>query len=1118
MDSGRVPLQPPWRTVGDSSQSLFGTIAATRGRLGEAPLLWDYMCGPDHTTEADDGSREVWASPDVRSAWTTPELRVKSYKVLPELSLMDPFEAVEHESLLNKKTVVQVNDQPPSLIVAPTRGPPMAGSEPVHSDCSMTSSRTMDAKLQETEGFGEESSGKKKSKFKSIKKFFGKRKRKETLSSSGSGSLKPSQSTSDVTVSQSVHVDYDSEDELEIHRSVMGSRALSHDSIFIPEAAPEPARPVRVFSQENISDRIRALQLKLQQNWKSGFPYAFGTPAKRDDPGMNSEDDGLPRSPPEASLLQEILNSSTAKFSDSHKHLSSLSLAGTGSEEEEQVTSSPLRSCSTDSQLFPRQSSAKIITLGTSDRSLSPPADFDIPPELSSCLDNSAAKHKLLVKPRNQRCSRTRKSPSKNLPESQNDLSCTLEEDRSDRKGMLAEQTYAVSPGHQELTSSAASLDAASSEQAEMSKGLEQQTLSHQNKEGFMPHSAPSEIDSLPYGNNQEGCRIMQELAQTVSPSPSADHKEDVAALYHIPKQEEEHLEILEIPTGNLSGVSLGIISQEKNISDVSSKSHTLSHKNVLAKNDVIPTSDGTEKDMRMDGKALPEKNCNKRTIKGSPSMSNPTNPSPNSFKSTDLAYCEDSSISQTFCTDPSSQMDKPLLNLDKVKPNQEKSKSDKENHPAMPSVSILGEKAEKETGDLFALRKFSVSAACGRSRTGSLNIKETLEYDNLVTTQVLQAKMKKNSSKTTKVDMDLISFPDDKDNIQKQPFLPEPELEGPARALDRSVVVSQAQIVGSKPVPSSSSGGGPQQSSGGQPNGEDKNQFHVKLRSTSLSLKNKDSISEELKETKRHSAEFNSGKAGVPVSSSLQGEMSEVRKTVDVNINSFLSQSLKIKSKSSEQGSTKPPLPRKPIVQHFVISGTNTNTDKQEKTRCPELKYEDKDSKKKIGPLEVAEKSVPSLGIVVDTAKTTESSRIPAWITTAKQKQKVMEQELSKEEKSVAQDKTEITEKQITKKLQIEEAVKQQTDFTRSTFSSFPPKVSFEEQKKETKLDTQESLPRASLLSHHNLVQSSVTSVEKEDAKPIKKISDSSPGQPLWMELAKKKAQAWSDMPQRIK
>lgn len=45
------------------------------------------------------------------------------------------------------------------------------------------------------------------------------------------------------------------------HKGIMGSRALSHDSIFILETGQEPARPVRVFSQENISDRIRALQV-----------------------------------------------------------------------------------------------------------------------------------------------------------------------------------------------------------------------------------------------------------------------------------------------------------------------------------------------------------------------------------------------------------------------------------------------------------------------------------------------------------------------------------------------------------------------------------------------------------------------------------------------------------------------------------------------------------------------------------------------------------------------------------------------------------------------------------------------------------------------------------------
>lgn len=48
----------------------------------------------------------------------------------------------------------------------------------------------------------------------------------------------------------------------------------------------------------------------------------------------------------------------------------------------------------------------------TSDSSLAPVADFSCPPELSSCLDNSAAKHKLLVKPRNQRSSKMRRLSS----------------------------------------------------------------------------------------------------------------------------------------------------------------------------------------------------------------------------------------------------------------------------------------------------------------------------------------------------------------------------------------------------------------------------------------------------------------------------------------------------------------------------------------------------------------------------------------------------------------------------------------------------------------------------------------------------------------------------------
>lgn len=41
---------------------------------------------------------------------------------------------------------------------------------------------------------------------------------------------------------------------------------------------------------------------------------------------------------------------------------------------------------------------------------------------------------------------------------------------------------------------------------------------------------------------------------------------------------------------------------------------------------------------------------------------------------------------------------------------------------------------------------------------------------------------------------------------------------------------------------------------------------------------------------------------------------------------------------------------------------------------------------------------------------------------------------------------------------------------------------------------------------------------VDKEEISHLKKTSNAAPDQPLWMELAKKKSQAWSDMPQIIK
>lgn len=60
----------------------------------------------------------------------------------------------------------------------------------------------------------------------------------------------------------------------------------------------------------------------------------------------------------------------------------------------------------------PDHMSDATVSSRTLDGSLAPVADFSQPPEFSSCLDNSAAKHKLLVKPRNQRSSKMRRLSS----------------------------------------------------------------------------------------------------------------------------------------------------------------------------------------------------------------------------------------------------------------------------------------------------------------------------------------------------------------------------------------------------------------------------------------------------------------------------------------------------------------------------------------------------------------------------------------------------------------------------------------------------------------------------------------------------------------------------------
>ncbi|XP_009482040.1 CRACD-like protein [Pelecanus crispus] len=974
----------------------------------------------------------------------------------------------------------------------------------------MSSSRIMDPKMRETEGDGEDNSGKKKSKFKSFKKFFGKKKRKET-SSSGSSNLKLFQSTSDVAASHDMHVNYDSEDELTTHKGIMGSRALSHDSIFIPETGQEPARPVRVFSQENVSDRIRALQLKLQPTMKLGPPPPFGLHAKRtEDAGTSSEDDGLPRSPPEMSLLHENLNSgTTTRFSDSHKHLSSLSLAGTGSEEEEQVTLSPSsRSCSTDSQLFPRHGSAKTGAPQISDSTILPAANFDTPPELSSCLDNSAAKHKLLIKPRNQRSSKMRRFSQRTQSESLTDLSCTPEEE-GDEKEMQTDLPDAVfKPSNQELPcGTAAAQDVASWPKPRVPEDLppalrpamtQPTSESAVAQEALLPEDKP------------EGCQPTLETTCVKSESSLLlEGKDSATSSYSSPDREvqkqADSSETLVLLSGDVSDVSIRILNQEnKELPAVFSVNKIPSEDISISKNSIV-CLEGSEENIQQDDQIPVEMPCNKEAKKEIALLSESNKQFPiGSFQPTDAFHVSHPASSTQMGSSAS-------CSLEKTKNAQEPDASGKESSQSLVHrEELLGKKAEKAANELNALRKFSVSSAWERPMTRSLHFPERSELESSLNTGFFLSKAKV-SSRSEKWKEDLQKGSDleeEKSSNKKQALLPESDSENTGQPTEiLAGCVSPA--VDAVPVPSDSS-----VVSQNQPSCEDKSPFQVKLRSTSLSLKYRDNSSPESKGIKRYSAEFNLENEGL--TSFLKGDKTQIIKTADTNINDSLNEKIKPKAKSSEQLSSKPPLPKKPALQNITVPNTTANKEKQDKaSHSPESRNEDRDLEKKSNPCKVPERSVPSPVAAGDSGRDPDSPAEPVWISIARQKQRGMqhEQELDRE-KLVAPDVKSDTEKQNKEKERTEASVKQQW----SKPSHLAPKTTSEEQRRETKSEVKELLLRTNSLSHYVPVAPSPGLVDKEEISHLKKASNAAADQPSWMELAKKKSQAWSDMPQIIK
>ncbi|KFO73997.1 Uncharacterized protein KIAA1211-like, partial [Cuculus canorus] len=420
-----------------------------------------------------------------------------------------------------------------------------------------------------------------------------------------------------------------------------------------------------------------------------------------------------------------------------------------------------------------------------------------------------------------------------------------------------------------------------------------------------------------------------------------------------------------------------------------------------------------------------------------------------------------------------------------------------------------LEKKVEKAANELNALRKFSVSSARERPRTRSLHFPESSELESSLKPGFFLSKAKVSSrDEKWKVDLQKESdLEDEKSSNKKQTLLTESDSENTGQSTEiLAGCVSLA--VDTMPVPNDSL-----MASQNHPSCEDRSPFQVKLRSTSLSLKYRENSSPEPKGIKRYSAEFNLENEGF--TSFLKGDKAQIKKTTDTNIDDSLNEKIKPKAKSSEQLSSKPPLPKKPALQNITTPNAAAKKERQDKSiHTPESRNEDRDLEKKSNPSKVPERSASSPVAAGDSGRDPDSPSEPVWISIARQKQKGMQQEQeSDREKLVAPDVKSDTEKQNKEKERTEGSVKQQR-----SKPFLPPKSPSEEHWKETKPEVKEPLPRTNSLSHYVPVPPPSTLMDKDEISHFKKDRNAPAVQPSWMELAKKKSQAWSDMPQIIK
>ncbi|XP_026857899.2 acrosomal protein KIAA1210 isoform X1 [Electrophorus electricus] len=242
-------------------------------------------------------------------------------------------------------------------------------------DRTMASGPVAPSAADEPSDAADECPGKKKSRFQTFKNFFVKKKRKGATAAvaADDGRLKSGQSSDDINTPEPTHnlTDKDSDSGYNIK---LGNKALSHDSVFASDSPSSEINEALTASQESIHGKVKSLQLQLKSAIRLGSPAISGRSVEES--ATLSEDDGLPCSPPGDSSFSAMLPASSQRSSGVVQRRISLSLEESDSDDDQMSNGASSR---------PSTPQATI------------PVDFSHPASSLSCLDSSAARHRIAV-------------------------------------------------------------------------------------------------------------------------------------------------------------------------------------------------------------------------------------------------------------------------------------------------------------------------------------------------------------------------------------------------------------------------------------------------------------------------------------------------------------------------------------------------------------------------------------------------------------------------------------------------------------------------------------------------------------------------------------------------